>query len=93
MPNNYLITLRRFPTPPDDYITSKTSPEILNLREGEWFEQLKIERSAVLDRAKQIAHFEKMTDKVRTLKLNLNAKPLNWHAPLKYDAIDIFHAR
>ena len=78
---------------PDDYITSKTSPEILNLREGEWFEQLKIERSAVLDRAKQIAHFEKMTDKVRTLKLNLNAKPLNWHAPLKYDAIDIFHAR
>lgn len=78
---------------PDNYITYKTSPEILNLREGEWFEQLKIERSATLNRAKQIAHFEKMAEKIRTLKFSPNTKPLNWHAPLKYDAIDIFHTR
>ncbi len=75
---------------PQNHITLQTSPEILNLREGEWFESQKIARTETLDRTEQIKHFVSMTNKVRNLKIAPHIPPLNWHPPLRYDVVDLF---
>lgn len=88
-----LVPIAKKLTLPQDHITLQTSPEILNLREGEWFEAQKIGGSSALDRAEQIKHFASMTNKIRTLKIAPNIRPLNWHPPLRYDVVDFFQSK
>jgi len=78
---------------PADHITLQTSSEILNLREGEWFETQKIGGQNMLDRTEQLKHFALMTSKIRTLKIAPHLPPLNWHPPLRYDVIELFEPK
>ena len=83
---------KRLPLP-EQHITLETSPQILNKREGEWFETQEIGGTNVLDRTEQIKHFALMTNKIRMLKIAPNIQPLNWHPPFRYDLIDLFEQK
>lgn len=73
---------------------SMTTPlDILNRKEGEWFENVDIMHSTELGKKQQVKHFEKITEKVRSLKYEQNEKPIDWNPPLRYDSIDIFRTR
>ena len=85
-----LVPIEKKMSLPNKHITLQTSPEILNLKEGEWFEKAKVKQATPINRTKQIEHFADMILKIRTLKIMPCKKIINWHPPLKYDFIDIF---
>ncbi|MBR2298977.1 MAG: GNAT family N-acetyltransferase [Alphaproteobacteria bacterium] len=88
-----LVPIAKKLTLPEKHITLETSPDILNIREGEWFSSQKIGGSSAVDRTEQIKHFASMASKIHTLKIAPDILPRNWHPPLRYDFVDLFESK
>lgn len=64
-------------------INLKTSPEILNRKEGEWFDSSPIFGAFELRTKEQIARFNKLSQKVKLIKTFKQPQNSDWHPPLK----------
>lgn len=69
-------------------ITLETSPAILNMKEGEWFAESKIEQTAELKHKEQKQNFENLKSIVQNLRIAENISPKNFRIPLRYDFLD-----
>ncbi|MBO4285524.1 MAG: GNAT family N-acetyltransferase [Alphaproteobacteria bacterium] len=88
-----LIPIERKIVPSDEKIKIQTSVDILNKKEGQWFENAQVGAAAKLERKKQIGRFQAMQKKVEGLKLARNGDINVWRAPLKYDFWDVLEGK
>ncbi len=83
-----LIPIEKKLERPEHYITIQTSPEILNLKEGEWFRQQSVRQTKELNRERQIHRFTTVKENIRKLKMANNLESMKWHPPLRCDFLD-----
>lgn len=88
-----LIPIERKIAPSEEKIKIQTSMDILNKKEGQWFEDAQVDGTAKLERKKQIGRFQAMQKKVENLKLALDCDINVWRVPLKYDFWDIIQEK
>lgn len=72
-------------------ITPQTSLDIINQKEGNWFENDCLAGSYPLDSKESLKHFDELSKKVKILKGKENV--FDWHPPLKNPLTDDSNSR
>lgn len=78
-----LIAIEQQLPPAKQTINIKSSPETLNTKEGDWFEDMPIFGTFELEAKAQPSRFDELTKKVKLLKTLDDKDTPDWHPPLK----------